>query len=76
MMMIDDDENEIVCVRVLFRALSFRVCSVFPCACKKNKKILIKTQQMLRWILMTGRGINFVPDRETKKVKKRREILS
>ena len=43
--MSDDDENEIVCVRVLFSSFSpfLRL--------QKNKKILIKT--LLCWILLT-----------------------
>jgi len=49
--MSDDDENEIVCVRVLFSSFG----SFFVLA-KKTKKF---SSKHFCWILMTGRGINF-----------------
>ena len=53
--------------------VSFSLLLLLFCACKKNKKILIKT--LLRWILMTGgRGINFCLT-ETKAWKKKRDSL-
>ena len=55
------------------RSCPFPLLLLLFCACKKNKKILIKT--LLRWILMTGgRGINFCLT-ETKAWKKKRDSL-